>query len=343
MASPVPDIIQELKEAEQNALTELSAASDRASLEAFRGKYLGKKSVLQKALSSLGSLSPEERKALGMEVNRLKRGLEETFQKRQSEVENPEQTTSGSFDPTLPGIKPWVGHKHPLTLVMDEIKSIFREMGFQTAYGPEVEDDWHNFEALNTPPYHPARDMQDTFYLSEKTLLRTHTSPVQIRYMEKNPPPIRIIAPGRSYRKDELDMTHSPVFHQVEGLAVDEDISFADLKGTLSCFVEKLFGSGTASKFRPSFFPFTEPSAELDMQCIFCKGKGCNVCKRTGWLELGGCGMVDPNVFVAVKTDPEQYTGFAFGMGIERIAMLKYGINDIRLFYENDKRFLEQF
>jgi phenylalanyl-tRNA synthetase alpha chain len=251
-------------------------------------------------------------------------------------------TQEHTFDPTLPGRLPYLGHIHPITQVRTEITDIFLRLGFEVVEGPDVELDYYNFEALNIPKDHPARDMQDTFYVTDSIVLRTHTSPIQVRVMEKQAPPVRVIAPGKAYRCDS-DMTHTPMFHQVEGLMVDKDVSFGDLKGILTIFVHQMFGPEVGLRFRPSFFPFTEPSAEVDIQCVMCLGRGCRVCSETGWLEILGSGMVDPEVFRIVGYDPEEFTGFAFGMGIERIAMLKYGINDLRLFFDNDLRFLEQF
>jgi phenylalanyl-tRNA synthetase alpha chain len=338
----IQNILQELQASEISAIADLDSLNDIGGLQQFRGKFLGKSSFLKTALSFLPNLPEEDRKTVGQEVNRIRTRLEEQFQLQQEKVTVKKQNSS-SFDPTLPGKLYWSGHLHVLTQVLDEIKSIFKNIGFVPAYGPEVEDDWHNFEALNHPAHHPARDMQDTFYISEKLLLRTHTSPVQIRVMEKQKPPIRIIAPGRVYRNEEISARSYCLFHQVEGLFVDEYVSFADLKGTINFFLEKFFGAGTPSRFRPSFFPFTEPSAEVDIRCFLCKGKGCPICKKSGWLEILGCGMVNPNVFAAVNVDSEKYSGFAFGMGVERPAILKYAVGDIRLFYENDKRFLEMF
>jgi len=335
-------IISAIKQSEAEALAEIAACSDAAALQIIRSKYTGKKSALQQAMDALPSQLPEGKRTLGKEVNQSKQRLDQALRGRQEALASAGPGRE-SFDPTLPGRRLWTGHLHPLTLLQDEIKSVFVGMGFEIAEGPEVEDDWHNFEALNHPPHHPARDMQDTFYIAEKILLRTHTSPVQVRIMETRKPPIRAIVPGRVFRNEEISARSYCLFHQVEGLYVDEGVSFADLKGTLHLFVDLLFGKGTRSRFRPSFFPFTEPSAEMDIECFLCKGKGCSVCKRAGWLEVLGCGMVDPNVFKAVGIDSEKYTGFAFGMGIERLAMLKYNITDIRLFYENDKRMLEMF
>ena len=290
-------------------------------------------------------LAPEDRPAFGRMVNELKSLVErllEDKEKELKELEKLKKLESERVDITLPGRLPAIGGVHPITLVMEEIVDVFRSMGFQVAEGPEVEDDYHNFEALNIPPDHPARDMQDTFYIKEGILLRTHTSPVQIRVMTKYPLPIRIIAPGKVYRRD-FDVSHTPMFHQVEGLLVDRDVTFAELKGTLEEFARRIFGEGTKVRFRPSYFPFTEPSAEMDIGCVICGGEGCRVCKGTGWLEILGCGMVDPEVFRSVGYDVSQVTGYAFGLGVERIAMLKFGIDDIRLFFENDLRFLRQF
>ncbi len=338
----VDDVLKDLREAELFATDEISKVSDEPSLQVVKSKYLGKKSALKKVSALFREASPDERKVLGGEVNRIRKNLENLLESKKESF----GSSSGmdiSFDPTLPGKIQWTGHAHPLTLVINEIKSIFSQLGFDAVFGPEVEDDWHNFEALNHPAHHPARDMQDTYYISENILLRTHTSPVQIRLMENQKPPIRAIMPGRVYRNEEISARSYNLFHQLEGLCVDETSSFADIKGLLSHFVKKMFGANVRSKFRPSFFPFTEPSAEMDIECFLCNSKGCPVCKHTGWLEILGCGMVDPNVLKSVNIDSEKYIGYAFGMGIERIAMLKYGINDIRLFYENDKRFLEQF
>ena len=323
----------------------IGAAASSGELEAVRVKYLGRSGALTQILKSLGTLPPDERPLVGAAANEAKRELEalldgrlggmlETERRRQRERERP--------DLTLPGRRPPRGALHPLTRVRDEIVAVFMGLGFSVADGPQIETDFYNFEALNIPRDHPARDMQDTFYLSPETLLRTQTSPVQIRTMLAQKPPVRIIAPGVVYRRD-ADITHSPMFHQVEGLAVDERITMADLKGTLELFARELFGARSKIRFRPSFFPFTEPSAEVDVRCFLCRGTGCRVCKQSGWLEILGSGMVHPNVLRNVGYDPEAVTGWAFGMGIERIAMLKYGVDDIRLFFENDLRFLEQF
>ncbi|MFP3869278.1 MAG: phenylalanine--tRNA ligase subunit alpha, partial [Syntrophobacteria bacterium] len=283
----------------------------------------------------------EERPEIGKALNEARACLEKAFKKAESRI-TPVAGTAQILDPTLPGRLPYLGHLHSITRVTTEITDIFQRLGFSVVEGPDVELDYYNFEALNIPRDHPARDMQDTFYITDNIVLRTHTSPIQVRVMEKQPPPVRVIAPGKAYRCDS-DITHTPMFHQVEGLMVDRDISFGDLKGVLTVFVQQMFGSDVDIRFRPSFFPFTEPSAEVDIRCVMCGGEGCRVCSESGWLEILGSGMVDPEVFRMIGYDPETVTGFAFGMGTERIAMLKYGINDLRLFFENDVRFLAQF
>lgn len=293
----------------------------------------------------LGGLTPEQRPLAGKHINDIKRSLQDLYQARETQLANEERTrqlAEERIDITLPGRQSPRGCRHPLTQVMEEAQRIFEGLGFSIAEGPEVELDHYNFESLNFPKDHPARDMQDTFFVEDEVVLRTHTSPVQIRFMEKHTPPVRFICPGKVYRHD-ADISHSPMFHQIEGVCVDKRITMADLKGVLELFCLEMFGAGTKLRFRPSFFPFTEPSAEVDISCVMCKGKGCRVCSQTGWLEILGSGMIDPNVFKSVNYDPEQYSGYAFGMGVERIAMLKYGIDDIRLFFENDIRFLEQF
>jgi phenylalanyl-tRNA synthetase alpha chain len=334
--------------------TDVAQAAGADALRAVRDRYLARKGGLVSALlKALGSAPADARPMLGKLANDLKNQIEVTLDERISAAEQ-SRPPAGAVDVTLPGRVPSLGHRHPLTLLREHIEAIFSRMGFLVIEGPELEDDYHNFEALNMPAEHPARDMQDTLYLSAATqssvgspatLLRTHTSGMQIRYMEKHQPPVRLIAPGRVYRRDNLDLTHTPMFTQVEGLVVGEDISLADLKGTLFAFLHELFGEERKLRFRPSFFPYTEPSAEVDISCGVCGGSGqnCPMCKRTGWLEILGSGMVHPAVFEAVGYDPERYTGFAFGMGIERVALLKWGVEDIRLFYENDLRFLEQF
>jgi phenylalanyl-tRNA synthetase alpha chain len=326
-------------------LIELDKAASTAELQQVRIKYLGKKGLLTALLKNLSTIPAEEKRPFGKAVNELKGFVENEIASKESDVGNADlkkRLSSETIDVTLPGKYTPVGREHPINKVLKEIEDIFVSMGFGIEEGPQVELDYYNFEALNVPKDHPARDMQDTFYITDDVLLRTHTSPVQIRTMEKKKPPLRFIAPGKVYRCD-ADISHTPMFHQVEGLMVDTDISFSDLKGVLETFIHRMFSPETPVRFRPSFFPFTEPSAEVDIGCIFCKGKGCQVCKGTGWLEILGAGMVNPRVFEMVGYNPEIYTGFAFGMGVERITMLKYGIDDIRLFFENDLRFLRQF
>jgi len=333
-----------LKEILDGAAAGVTAARSTDELEALRVKYLGRQGLLTQLLRSIPSLPPDKRPELGRQANAAKAQIEARLAERLAELRRAErqrELAAQRLDLTLPGRRPPRGSVHPLTRVQDEIIEIFLGLGFAVAEGPEVESDFYNFEALNIPKDHPARDMQDTFYLSDDVLLRTHTSPVQIRTMEAQPPPVRIICPGKVYRRD-ADITHSPMFHQVEGLAVDRDISMGDLKGTLELFAREMFGPRTRIRFRPSFFPFTEPSAEVDVLCFLCGGEGCRVCKQSGWLEILGSGMVHPRVLGTVGYDPEEVTGWAFGMGVERIAMLKYGIDDIRLFFENDLRFLSQ-
>jgi phenylalanyl-tRNA synthetase alpha chain len=333
---------------------DLAEATSAAALRAVRDRYLARKGGrVSGLLKALGSAPPDARPRLGKLANDLKQQIESRLDERMAATADAEPP-AGAVDLTLPGRRPPLGHRHPLTLLRERIEAIFGRMGFLVIEGPELEDDYHNFEALNMPPDHPARDMQDTLYLAAPvrsaagtpaTVLRTHTSGMQIRYMEQHQPPVRLIAPGRVYRRDNLDLTHTPMFTQVEGLVVGEDVSLADLKGTLFAFLRELFGDERKLRFRPSFFPYTEPSAEVDISCGSCGGTGieCSMCKRTGWLEILGSGMVHPAVFEAVGYDSERYTGFAFGMGIERVALLKWGVEDIRLFYENDLRFLEQF
>lgn len=330
-------------------LEEIKSASAQikniAQWKEFKAKYLGKKGKIQEMIKSLRHLPSEQKRATGEILNKIKREAEELFEtlKKKIELEEKrEQLLSIEKDPSLPSEFFIRGSLHPITLVLREIVDIFARMGFELREGPEIETDYYNFEALNIPRHHPARDMHDTFYFDETYLLRTHTSPVQIRVMEKEKPPIKIIAIGKVYRKD-ADVSHSPMFHQVEGLYVDKDVSFAQLKGTLEQFAIQFFGEGTVVRFRPSYFPFTEPSAEMDIKCIFCGGKGCRTCGGSGWIEILGAGMVHPKVLREVKIDPEKFTGFAFGMGVERMAMLKYSIDDIRVFFDNDLRVLEQF
>ncbi len=336
---------EKLQEVKGQAQAELGQVSDEVSLQNLKAKFVGRKGVLTDILKGMKDVPAEDRPKMGVMINEVKTFVEELFDNKAHEIKEEKKKRAISeekIDVTLPGRSFPVGSKHPVSQVMEEIVAIFERMGFEVAEGPEIETDYYNFEALNIPKNHPARDMQDTFYISEDIVLRTHTSPVQIRVMEKEEPPIKIIAPGRVYRCDS-DVSHTPMFHQIEGLLVDKDITFGDLKGVLTEFLRLVFGESLGVRFRPSFFPFTEPSAEVDIECVICSGQGCRVCKDSGWLEIMGCGMVDPEVFKGVNYDPEIYSGFAFGMGIERITMLKFGINDIRLFFENDVRFLRQF
>lgn len=327
---------------EQKALEELKAVRDLAGLETFRISYLGKKGLITSLLKEIAGLAPEERPEAGKLANQVKQHVTGRFEEAKGRTEAEAAKKISALDVTLPGRRPARGTFHPITQVLEEICHIFNKMGFRIVKGPNVEFDYYNFEALNIPKDHPARDMQDTFYVSESIVLRTHTSPMQVRVMERQPPPVSVIAPGKVYRRDS-DVSHTPMFHQVEGLLVDKGVTFGDLKGTLTSFVHQMFGHETALRFRPSFFPFTEPSAEVDIRCVMCRGKGCRTCSHTGWLEILGSGMVDPEVYRFVGYDPEVYSGFAFGMGIERVTMLKYGIDDIQLFYKNDMRFLKQF
>ena len=321
-------------------------ASDSADLEQIKIKYLGKKGELTAVLRGMGALSAEERPVIGQLANEVRSAIEEAIGKKAQELQAKaleQKLKAEKLDVTMPGAPTPVGHVHPLTQVQRELEDIFIGMGFSIVEGPEVELDYYNFQALNIPENHPARDTQDTFYIAENVLLRSQTSPVQVRTMEHQKPPIRIISPGRVYRSDALDATHSPLVHQLEGLVVDKGITMGDLKGTLEIFAKKLFGESTKIRFRPHHFPFTEPSAEVDVSCFVCGGKGCRLCKGEGWIEILGAGMVHPFVLSNCGIDPEEYSGFAFGLGVERITMTKYGIDDIRLFYENDERFLEQF
>jgi phenylalanyl-tRNA synthetase alpha chain len=325
---------------------ELREAGDRQALENLRIRYLGKKGELTAILKQMGALSAEERPAVGRLANQIRAHIEGELTARAAEIRSMEtarRLEKEKIDVTLPGRRHELGHKHPLSIELDEIKEIFVGLGFDIVSGPEVEYDYYNFEALNMPKDHPARDTQDTFYINDNILLRTQTSPVQVRTMEKQKPPIRIISPGRVYRSDAVDATHSPLFHQIEGLVVDKGITFANLKGTLEVIIKRMYGEDSIVRFRPHHFPFTEPSAEVDVQCFNCRGAGCRLCKGEGWIEILGCGMVHPNVLSNCKIDPEVYSGFAFGMGLERLVMRKYNIDDLRLFYENDVRFLKQF
>ncbi|MFK5970537.1 MAG: phenylalanine--tRNA ligase subunit alpha [Candidatus Marithrix sp.] len=337
----MPEILDIINQAQQD----IHNSSNLANLEKLRVNFLGKKGVLTQRLKQLGKLPASERPQAGQEINHAKKTLTNAIETRKQVLQTialDTQLIKERIDVTLPGRGQLKGGLHPVTQTLQRIKNLFAQVGFAVKEGPEIEDDYHNFAALNIPEHHPARAMHDTFYFDTHTLLRTHTSPVQIRAMQEQKPPLKFIAPGRVYRCDS-DLTHTPMFHQVEGLMIDENISFADLKGILDDFLKRFFERDLQVRFRPSYFPFTEPSAEVDMQCVACGGKGCQVCKHSGWIEILGCGMVHPNVFNAVGIDDDKYTGFAFGMGIERFAMLYYGVNDIRLFFENDLRFLRQF
>jgi len=333
---------KQLLELEKNALEALETAEDPAELEKIRVKYLGKKGQVTLIMKNVGGLPKSERPEAGKLANTIKGRISRGFEEAKNRLLTGKAKQTAFLDVTLPGRVPLRGHLHPITLVIKEMCRIFARMGFTVVKGPNVELDYYNFEALNFPKDHPARDMQDTLYVSENVVLRTHTSNMQVRIMEAQKPPVSVIAPGKVYRRDS-DVSHTPMFHQLEGFLVDKNVSFGDLKGTLTSFVHQMFGRETALRFRPSFFPFTEPSAEVDIQCVICGGKGCRTCSHTGWLEILGSGMIDPEVFRFVGYDPEVYSGFAFGMGFERIAMLKYGIDDIQLFFRNDMRFLRQF
>ncbi|MFN3919950.1 MAG: phenylalanine--tRNA ligase subunit alpha [Methylohalobius sp.] len=338
MSEPVESLLLQ-------AERELAAAQDLIALDQIRVRYLGKKGLFTQRMSELGRLPPEERPAVGKVINEARQRFQQLLEARRETLQRAELETrlkAEALDVTLPGRGQGMAGLHPVTLTLRRIERIFASVGFQTAQGPEIEDDYHNFEALNIPAQHPARAMHDTFYIDQDTLLRTHTSPVQIRVMEQGRPPFKIIAPGRVYRCDS-DLTHTPMFHQVEGFLVDRGVSFADLRGVLDEFLRAFFEQDVKVRFRPSYFPFTEPSAEVDIGCVMCLGAGCRVCSQSGWLEVMGCGMIHPKVFEAVGIDPEGFTGFAFGLGVERLAMLRYGIDDLRLFFENDLRFLEQF
>jgi len=331
---------------QKTAENELGKASDRAELEVLRIKYLGKKGELTAVLKQMGSLSAEERPVVGQIANDVRTAIEEMLEKKDNEIKETETAVrlkDETIDVTMPGKRHRLGHKHPLSIVLDEVKEIFLGLGFDIATGPEVEWDYYNFEALNIPKGHPARDTQDTFYITENMLLRTQTSPVQIRVMEKQAPPIRIIAPGRVYRSDAVDATHSPLFHQIEGLVVDRGITMGDLKGCLEAFAKRLYGDTTRIRLRPHHFPFTEPSCEIDVSCFRCNGAGCPMCKNEGWIEILGGGMVHPKVLKTGGIDPEEFSGFAFGVGLERLVMFRFNIDDMRLLYENDLRFLSQF
>lgn len=337
---------EKLEALKQTVDVELRSASSSKDLETLRVKYLGKKGELTQILKQMGSLSAEERPIMGSLANDVRQFIEDSLATYASKIEAHELTLqfeSEAVDVTLPGTKISLGHRHPMTTLLDEVKEVFLGMGYEIAEGPEVELGYYNFTALNTPEGHSARDMQDTFYFDEEILLRTQTSSVQARVMEKRQPPIRIICPGRVYRKDEVDATHSPMFHQIEGLVVDKGVTMGDLKSTLDILFKRIYGPETKTRFRPHHFPFTEPSAEVDIMCFACQGKGCRVCKGEGWIEMLGCGMVHPNVLKNCGIDPEIYSGFAFGIGTDRMTMRRYKVNDLRLFFENDMRFLSQF
>ena len=337
---------EQLKEIKKKAEEKLAGASALETLEELRVQYLGKKGELTAVLKGMGKLTPEERPQVGQLANEVRGYIEKELERKKTAIEEKlekARLAGETIDVTMPGKAPALGKLHPLTAVLDDLKDIFIGMGFSIAEGPEVELDYYNFEALNIPKDHPARDTQDTFYINDNVVLRSQTSSVQIRTMEKQKPPIRVIAPGRVYRSDAVDATHSPVFHQVEGLVVDKNITMANLKGTLEVFVQKLYGKDTRVRFRPHHFQFTEPSAEMDISCFKCGGEGCRVCKGEGWIEILGCGMVHPKVLSGCGIDPEEYSGFAFGIGLERVAMFRYDIDDMRLLYENDERFLKQF
>lgn len=336
-------MIEQLERTRDSALAELQSIATLKELEEFRVKYLSRKGAVAEYFEMLKNAASDQRPALGKKVNDLRTLLQSSFDDRQRQLEQHSSPTQKHEDLTLPGRGRWVGSKHPLTQTLEEIQRIFIGMGFSIAEGPEIEDDYHNFESLNFPADHPARDMHDTFFIDKTMLLRTHTTPVQIRIMEQQQPPVRAIMPGRVYRNEAISARSYCLFHQVDGIYVDKGVTFTELKGTLVAFAKQFYGSSIKYRFRPSYFPFTEPSAEMDITCFLCNGKGCRVCKHAGWLEILGCGMVDPNVFGFVGYDPELYSGYAFGMGTDRITMLRYGIDDIRILFDNDIRFLKQF
>jgi phenylalanyl-tRNA synthetase alpha chain len=336
-------VIERLEALSKEAEASIQSADDIKTIEEIRVKYLGKSGLVTDILKGLSQVPAEMRPQIGKVSNEVKNRISELIEQRKEALENQGGSLPPGWDPTLPGRQIPSGKMHPLISVQKEICDIFKSFGFDQVEGSDIETDYYNFQALNMPPDHPARDAQDTFYLEKDILMRTHMSPIQIRIMEKLKPPFKFIAPGRVYRHESIDATHHHIFHQVECLMVDEGVHFGHLKGILDAFIKKLFGAKVKTRFRPSFFPFTEPSAELDISCVFCDGKGCRICKQAGWVEMGGCGMVDPAVFQNCGIDPEKWTGFAFGMGVERLAMFKYDIDDIRLFYQNDLRFLRQF
>ncbi|MBQ6420945.1 MAG: phenylalanine--tRNA ligase subunit alpha [Clostridia bacterium] len=337
---------EQLEKLRAAALSEIEKTTDLSALDAVRVRFLGKKGEITAILKQMGKLSPEERPVMGQLANTVRSAVEQAIEEETAKLKEKQKALrleAEKIDVTLPGKPKPAGHRHPLSIVLDEVKDIFIGMGFRIADGPEVEWDYYNFEALNIPEGHPARDTQDTFYITEKMLLRTQTSPVQIRYMENHKPPIRMIAPGRVFRSDPVDATHSPLFHQIEGLVVDKNITMADLKGNLLTLAKKLYGENTEIRLRPHHFPFTEPSCEIDVSCFRCGGKGCPMCKNEGWIEILGAGMVHPKVLQRGGIDPEEYSGFAFGLGVERLAMFRFAVDDMRLYYENDARFLSQF
>lgn len=341
--TPPVQLLDTLTRIEEEGLAAIESSGSLDELEAARIRYLGRSGGLTDVLRGLGQAPPAQRPALGAAANQAKRRLKAALEEREAALKRPASTTRPPADLTMPGRRAWRGGVHPVTQVIDEICEIFRELGFSRVRGPEAETEWYNFQALNIPLEHPAADMWDTFYLADGVLLRSHTSPVQARIMETHDPPVRVVVPGMCYRRDPFDATHAPAFEQIEGLAVDEGIDFVEFRSTIEHFVRRFFGEDTRTRFRPAYFPFTEPSAEVDATCGSCGGDGCSTCKGTGWIEIMGSGMVHPAVFEAVGYDPERYTGYAFGMGPARIAMARYGIPDIRLFYEGDLRFLEQF
>ena len=340
----IEELLAELDQIEADAGQRLAACETAEDVDAVRIAYVSRKGSLTRIMKTIGTVSAEDRPKLGARAGKVKKFLADGLQSALEDIERRKAASESTFDVTLPGRRPALGRPHPLSIVMNQMVSIFKEMGFAVAEGPEIEHDYYNFEALNFPPDHPARDMQDTYFLkSEGWLLRTHTSPVQIREMEKRKPPVRMLMPGRVYRNEDVNVRSMNQFYQVEGLYVDKNVTFADLKGTIDAFCKRFFTPETKVRFRPSYFPFTEPSAEADVTCIMCKGKGCRICKNTGWLEILGCGMVDPALYGFVGYDPEEVTGFAFGMGIDRTAMMRFGVDDIRRFFENQMWFLEQF
>ncbi len=339
------ELTAKLEDLRKEALTRLGEAADTAQLEDLRTHYLGRKGTLNQIMAHIPRLPPDEKREAGKTANQIKELLVSAFERRAGVLGSRARPAHAGppLDVTLPGVPRRIGARHPITQVNEQLIEVFARLGFETAYGPEIEDEYHNFDALNIPAEHPSRDGFDTFYIDDDRLLRSHTSPVQVRVMQTRQPPVRIVVPGKVFRPDTIDARHYPMFHQLEGLYVDRGVSFADLKGVLTMAMQELLGTETRTRFRPSFFPFTEPSAEVDVSCPFCEGRGCSVCGQAGWVEVLGAGMVDPEVFRRVGYDPEKYTGFAFGIGIDRIAMFQLGINDIRLFYENDARFLTQF